>query len=182
MQQTSPVTPGQRFPGASRDSVAIPPPLASDLDAFREALSAGGLRGALAFLNARTPHRFSGIFRFDGDMLRSVALFDKWDPQVRVGTDLPVADAYCAHLRGTGENLEVADGALDPRVPWMAGSPVVSYCGALIHDRNHAPWGALCHFDTAPCQAKASDMPLLTAAAALIHGAASAAVAGLGRS
>lgn len=177
MHLTSPVAPGQRFPGASWDSLVIPPPLASDLAAFVDALRSGGLRGALAFLNARTPHRFSGIFRFDGDMLRSVALFDKWDPEVKAGEDLPIADAYCAHLRGTGENIEVSDGRLDARVQWMSASPVVSYCGALIHDANHAPWGALCHFDTAPCQAKSSDMPLLTVAAALLHGAASAAVA-----
>jgi hypothetical protein len=175
MHVTSPVAPGQRFPGSSGGTAVIPPPHAADLAAFVEALGSGGLSGALAFLNARTPHRFSGVFRFDGDMLRSVALFDKWDPEVQAGEDLPVADAYCAHLRGTGENIEVSDGRRDARVSWMSASPVVSYCGALIQDANHAPWGALCHFDTAPCQAKSSDMPLLTAAAALLHGAASAA-------
>ena len=83
--------------------------------------------------------------------------------------DLPLASAYCAHLHQTGQPLEVHDGATDRRVPWMAQSPVVSYCGAVIRDADGQGWGALCHFDAAPCDPKTSDMPLLTQAAKLIY-------------
>jgi len=151
------------------DPAEAMPPDAGDVDAFLASLGERGLRGALWFLNARTPHRFTGVFRFDGDMLRSVALVDKWDPNVERGQDAPLASAYCAHLSREGEPLLVENGATDPRVPWMAKSEFVSYCGAPIRDRAGEPWGALCHFDTAPCDAKASDMPLIIAAAALIH-------------
>ncbi len=102
-------------------------------------------------------------------MLRSVALIDKWDPSVEHGEDVPLAAAYCAHLHRTGEPLEVANGSTDRRVPWMAGSSIVSYCGALIEDAEGSPWGALCHFDTASCEAKNSDLPLLVAAARIIY-------------
>lgn len=152
---------------------AVPPPLAADLAAFERVLDSDGLIAAMRHLNARTPHRFTGVFRFDGDMLRNVALVDKWLADVVVGEDVPLAQAYCAHLHSTGEPLLVADGPSDSRVPWMANSPVVSYCGALIRDAVGEPWGALCHFDTARCDVRNSDMPLLNAAASLVFPMAS---------
>lgn len=146
---------------------------ATDLAAFRKRHSEGGLREGLRFLNLRTPHRYTGVFRFDGEMLLNVGMVDKWDTAVEKGLDVPLATAYCAHLRQTGAPLLVEDGSRDPRVPWMAGNPIVSYCGAVILDDRGEPWGALCHFDEQPCQAKDSDMPLIVAAAAVIREAAS---------
>ena len=150
----------------------VAPRFAHDLAELDRSLRERGMRGALWLLNARTPHRFTGVFQYEGDMLRSVALVDKWDPLVERGEDVPVASAYCAHLRNTGEPLEVADGSTDPRTPWMAQGEVLSYCGAPIRTRSGELWGALCHFDTARCETKNSDMPLLLAAAALLHEAA----------
>lgn len=157
-------------------SFQVPPPLAADLEAFTRCLREQGLRAALRHLNGRTPHRYTGIFRFDDDMLRSVALIDKWDPATSKGEDIPIAGAYCAHLHRTGESLAVEDGSTDARVPWMANSPILCYCGSVILDPAGARWGALCHFDTSRCEAKNSDMPLLAAAAALVYQAARAAV------
>jgi hypothetical protein len=164
--------PAPRRPQPAPEGVALSPLLGSDLAAFERCLAGDGLRGALRFLNGRTPHRFTGVFRFDGDMLRNVALVDKWHRNVERGDDVPLAEAYCAHLRRTGEPIEVADGHSDPRTPWMKGSPVVSYCGAVIEDEQGQPWGALCHFDSARCESKDSDLPLLAAAAVLIFSAA----------
>lgn len=154
----------------------VPSPLKADVEAFALCLADDGLRAALLFLNNRTSHRYTGVFRFDGDMLRNVALVDKWDPEINHGDDVPLAAAYCAHLHRTGEPLEVENGATDQRVPWMRGSPIVSYCGSVILDLAGGPWGALCHFDTAPCDAKNSDMPLMVAAAKIIYDDALAAV------
>lgn len=147
-------------------------PLGTELEAFSERLCSGGLRASLEYLNHRTPHRFTGVFRFDGDMLRSVELVDKWQADVRRGDDIPIANAYCSHLHGTGEDLEVTDGATDPRTPWMASSGMRSYSGALIRDVDGAPWGTICHYDAAPCQEARSSLPLLVAAASLLHAAA----------
>lgn len=157
-------------------TIGIPAPHASDLQEFGTCLQQEGLRSALLFLNRRTAHRYTGVFRFDGEMLRNVVLVDKWDPTVELGDDVPLAAAYCAHLHETGQPLEVQDGSADARVPWMHGSPIVSYCGAVIEDAQGQPWGALCHFDTSPCDAKNSDMPLIVAAARSIHEDALAAV------
>lgn len=146
----------------------VPTAPAADLQSFRAVLARDGPRAALAFLNNRTPHRFTGVFRFDDDVLRSVELIDKWDPSATRGEDIPIESAYCAHLQRTGEPLEVADGRADPRVAWMHDSPIVSYCGAVIEDDEGAPWGALCHFDLSPCESKVSDLPLLLAASRLL--------------
>lgn len=153
---------------ASNNTSGVPPPLKADVEDFARRLAESGLRAGLSFLNKRTPHRYTGVFRFDGDMLRNVALVDKWDISVDHGNDVPLEAAYCAHLHRTGEPLDVANGAADPRVPWMKGSPVVSYCGSVIPDAAGNPWGALCHFDSAPCDTKNSDMPLIVAAAKII--------------
>lgn len=143
--------------------------LAADVRGFQDALRQIGIAGALRFLSARTAHRFTGVFRFDGDLLRSVALVDKWRPEVERGDDVPLAQAYCAHLKADGEPLEVTNGRTDPRTPLMAKSDVASYCGAVIRDENGEAWGALCHFDPSPCESKNSALPLLVAAAILIH-------------
>lgn len=128
--------------------------------------------GALKFLNARTSHRFTGVFRFDGDMLRNVALIDCWESEVISGEDVPLARAYCAHLARTGQTLEVEHGPTDARVPWMSDSTILSYCGAVISAPDGSRWGALCHFDTLRCESSGSEVPLLDAAANLIYGEA----------
>jgi GAF domain-containing protein len=148
---------------------AVPAALAGDFTAFRSRLQRRGLHEALGFLNGRTPHRFTGVFRFDGAMLRSVSLVDKWDPQVRRGQDIPLAQAYCAVLHDNGDALEVLDSRTDGRFPHMEHSPIASYCGALIRDGAGEPWGALCHYDLQPCQTRSSEMALLQAAATAVY-------------
>ena len=158
--------------------VAVPHLFENEVREFRETLERGGLQPALRLLNGRTPHRFTGVFRFDGDMLRNVVLVDKWEPEVVRGADVPLAQAYCAHLHRSGGAVEVRDGAADARFPWMQQSPIVSYCGAVILDDDGGHWGALCHFDMSRCESKKSDLPLLEAAAGLIYRLASAASGG----
>lgn len=147
------------------------PPL-SDLTRFTNCLAEQGLLPALRFLNARTAHRYTGVFRFDGDMLRNIALIDRWEADVTGGDDVPLAQAYCAHLARTGESLTVEHGPTDARVPWMSSSSILSYCGAVINAPDGSRWGALCHFDTLPCESSGSEVPLLDAAATLLYGEA----------
>ncbi|MHB8915671.1 MAG: hypothetical protein ACYC4K_07640 [Thiobacillus sp.] len=69
---------------------------------FEAILSSAGISAALGFLNARTPHRFTAIYRYDGDMLRNEYLYDQFHTEVVKGEDVPLAKAYCsivAHTR-----------------------------------------------------------------------------------
>ena len=134
---------------------------------FEAILCSAGISAALGFLNARTPHRFTGIYRYDGDMLRNEYLYDQFHTEVVKGEDVPLAQAYCSIVAHTGAALEILDtAALSPNQV-IAGSSVISYCGVLIRDQQGEPFGALCHFDLKPCQARVSDLPLLEAVAPL---------------
>ncbi len=140
------------------------PELAGFCVALRE-----GVRAALRYLNSRTPHRFTGVYRYDGEMLRNMALFDRSEPEAQRGNDIPMADAYCANVGRNREPLEFADAEGDGRFPYLPGSPVVSYCGVLISSPDGAPYGTLCHYDVRRCETHTSDIPLLKAAAPLIY-------------
>lgn len=139
-----------------------------DLVEFENVLKSQGIHAALRFLNLRTPHRFTGIYRYDGPMLRNEYLFDQFTPDVCKGPDVPMADAYCAVVGQTRKTVEFEDIRRDRRVPVRSGSPVTSYCGVVIPDERGTPFGTLCHYDLKPCQQRVSDAPLLEAAAPLV--------------
>ncbi|MEJ5988535.1 hypothetical protein WG902_00950 [Ramlibacter sp. PS3R-8] len=137
---------------------------------FRAALR-GGLPSALRYLNGRTPHRFTGVYRFDGELLRNMALFDRFEPELQRGSDVPMADAYCANVGRSRQPLEFADAQGDGRFPYLSGSPVVCYSGVLISSPAGVPYGTLCHYDVQHCETRTSDIPLLQAAAPFIYDA-----------
>ena len=136
------------------------------LQEFQTTLDAKGIHAALVFLNKRTAHRFTGVYRYDGEMLRNVALVDKFAPDSKTGGDVTMGDAYCALVRdaGLGDELVFDDAAEDPRFDAKTGSPVVSYCGVLLRDAKGRPFGTLCHYDVRRCQAPSHDTALLHAA------------------
>jgi len=144
------------------------PNIAPILDEFRAALR-DGVHASLRYLNRRTPHRFTAVYRYDGEMLRNVALFDRSKPEEQRGADVPMADAYCANVGRNREPLEFADASADGRFPYLPGSPVVCYSGVLISSPEGVPYGTLCHFDILRCEPRTSDIPLLKAAAPLIY-------------
>lgn len=139
-----------------------------DILAFESVLSGEGLHAALAFLNQRTAFRFTGLYRFDGDMLRNVALFDRWHPAQTSGEDAPTAQTFCAIVGDLLRPLEVVDGRTDDRFPWMKQNAVVSYCGVPVFDDRQKAVGTLCHFDLRPCQAAISQLPLMEGAAEML--------------
>jgi hypothetical protein len=130
-----------------------------------------GIHDGLRFLNDRTPHRFTAIYRYDGDMLRSVHFYDQFTPSLRKGADVKMVDAYCALVGERRAGVQFADINVDRSIDLKPDSPVVSYCGALITDDNGKPYGTLCHFDTKPAQHREDDIPILEAIARMIYSA-----------
>jgi hypothetical protein len=141
----------------------------SAIDEFAALLAQHGVPAALKYLNGRTPHRYTGIFRFDGDTLRSEALFDRFDPSVAKGDDVPMLVTYCSLVGRQEAPLEINDAATDERYRGAVDTPVVSYCGVLIRDATGRAFGTLCHYDLQRCQERTSDLPLLEAAGALLY-------------
>ena len=135
---------------------------------FAALLQQQGVHEALGYLNHRTPHRYTGVFRFDGDMLRSEALFDRNRPEVRTGADAPLATTYCSLVGRSEAPVQIFDTAVDPQALGIE-TPVVSYCGALIRDGQGKAFGTLCHYDLQRCQERTTDQTLLEAAAQLLY-------------
>ncbi|GAA4028133.1 hypothetical protein GCM10022409_10220 [Hymenobacter glaciei] len=143
-------------------------PMRKEIAEFAALLQQQGVHEALGYLNQRTPHRYTGIYRFDGDMLRSEVLFDRNMPAVRQGADAPMAATYCSLVGRHEAPVEILDAALDPQALGI-DTPVISYCGVLIRDGEGRAFGTLCHYDVQRCQERTSDQPLLAAAAQLLY-------------
>ncbi len=143
--------------------------MSDQLAHLTETLRTGDLHAALALLNARTVHRFTGVYRYDGDTLRNVALFDRFAPDSKHGGDAPMVATYCAIVPSVGDSLEVTDGRSDSRFPWMQDNPVVYYCGVQIRDHAGAPIGTLCHYDLQRCEMPSSELPLMGVLAPLLY-------------
>ena len=140
----------------------------AEIAAFSALLAQHGVHEALGYLNGRTPHRYTGVYRFDGDMLRSEALFDRKMPDVRLGTDAPMAATYCSLVGRQEAPVQILDATLDPQALGIETS-VISYCGVLIRDGQGKAFGTLCHYDLQRCQERTTDKPLLEAAAQLLY-------------
>jgi hypothetical protein len=142
--------------------------LLPEIGLFTDLLQYQGVHAALEYLNHRTPHRYTGLFRFDGELLRNEALFDRHQPSVRQGLDVPMAVTYCALVGRQEAPLNILDAALDPLAQGV-DTPVISYCGVLIRDEQGRAYGTLCHYDLQRCQERTTDLPLLEAAAQLLY-------------
>jgi len=138
-----------------------------ELNELLEILAKRGVHETLCILNSRTPHRFTGVYRFDGSVLRNEHLVDQFNPEIRRGDDIPMQHAYCSLLEEAHESVEFADARSDAPVD-KPESPVISYCGVLLRNDNGTPFGSLCHYDVKPCQKRMSDVPLLEALAPAI--------------
>lgn len=143
--------------------------LRHEIEEFASTLQQEGIHAALKYLNSRTPHQYTGIFRFDGDMLRNEVLFDRYSPKQLKGTDAPMAATYCSLVGRQEAPLEITDAAADPRVKGVVDTPVISYCGVLIRDTDGKVFGTLCHYDMQRCEERTTDLPLLQAAAEMLY-------------
>lgn len=126
-------------------------------------LARGELRSALAKLNARTNLRFTGVYRFEPPLLRSVVLFDRENPTLPLGGDAaPLDDTFCSIVRATGspqliDNVE----ARAEHAARAERSGVLAYCGVPLMESNGEAFGTLCHFDLRPRITPAAEIDAL---------------------
>lgn len=116
-----------------------------------ERLADAGLHATLALLNARVDYRFTGVYRFDGDWVVSVALYDRENPTLTLGANVKMQESYCRIAGELDAGFEIADAPRDPRLDGHAARHAVqSYIAVLLRDSAGRPWGTLCHFDFVP--------------------------------
>ncbi len=130
-----------------------------------------GIRGALAFLNGRVPHRFTGLYRFDPPQLRNVLIYDELNPTLLLAEDARMEETYCSVVGRTEEPFWTDDAMADPRLEdHPARGSVRAYTGVLLEDAESEAFGTLCHFDVVPRPAPREDVGLMQAVAHAIRG------------
>lgn len=143
---------------------------ARDIDTFKAKLASAGVDTALAFLNAGVAHRYSAVYRLDGNTLKNVLLHDKAG-EVRPAflAEVPFETSFCQFVIRDGL-FQTSDSAGDRR---LDGHPyqgvMVSYHGVPILAHGEI-WGTLCHFDVAVQALTDDEFDLLRDAAAVTPG------------
>lgn len=135
-----------------------------ELKEFNYQLDEFGLPGALRFLNYRTPHRYTGLYKFNGDVLSNLVKYDPFKDELIHDDDVPLDKTYCSLVQKK-QALEIIDSSTDNKVKNKIDTPVISYCGVLMQDEKGNPYGTLCHFDMNRCEECINDFPLLQSAA-----------------
>ncbi len=112
---------------------------------------ARGVEGGVAWLNARTRFRFTGVYRVDPPNLCNVVLFDRENPSVNVSGEVTLLeDTYCSLVYASGA-FATPDARKDERLTAHAArDSVISYAGVALRLANGHIWGTLCHFDLRP--------------------------------
>lgn len=140
------------------------------LQELRALIRDGQVRRALALLNARTAHRFTSLYRFDGDTLRNVWFFDCEHPERETVDDIPVLASYCVFVREREATFRVDDADADARV---AGHPkreeIRAYCGVPLLDDMGRMFGTICHFDFRPLAISDENVALMEALAPMLQ-------------
>lgn len=99
-------------------------------------------------LNATTEYRFTGVYHFEPDWVRSLVLYDRENPGLAAGADVRMKESYCMFTGRAGEPVVIENAMTDGR--WTghaAQSSVLSYVAVLLLDPDGTPLGTLCHFD-----------------------------------
>ena len=147
---------------ATRQVTPVAPPSAVVVR-FRSLLEEGRLADALGCLNAETPFRFTGVYRFDGLTLTNLFLYDRENGFGSDGTVARLADTYCLWIHETLSVVQMIDSSVDPRAMGHSKRELVrSYCGGPIRDDDGNLFGTICHFDFVPHVGSSCDaLPIL---------------------
>ena len=139
------------------------------LDVIRRLLSRGDAYEALHFLNGLTPHRFTGMYRFDAPTARNLYIVDKQQPELDRLPDVPMTATYCAFTRPGEGALVVKDAMTDARfTEHPARREVRSYCGVPMLDGDGQMFGTICHFDYEVVPISDANVELLEAVGPLL--------------
>jgi hypothetical protein len=117
---------------------------------LKSKLDAGGVMAALKYLNSRTDHRFTAIYKFQGSMQRAVFLCDKQGhPDTRFNA-IATSESLGRFIT-VSEPFGVANSATDEFLSEHGHSSVVtSFYGLSLPLTGTRPTGSLCHFDLKP--------------------------------
>lgn len=115
-------------------------------------LRTAGPLAALAWLNARTRFRFTGLYHAEPPVLRNLYLVDRENPTLNVSGEVcPLDETYCAITCARESAFAITDATRDARlVAHPARSSVISYAGVPLRLADGRAWGTICHYDLRP--------------------------------
>jgi GAF domain-containing protein len=140
-----------------------------DVATFAGFLADDGLAAGLAYLNEGVPHRYTAVYRFEGALLRNVALHDKLDevrPQFLLA--VPFRHSFCQFVL-RDQAFRTEDSRSDRR---LDGHPyqgvVISYHSVPLTNAEGALWGTMSHFDMASHPLPDEEFELLQGSARIL--------------
>ena len=140
-----------------------------NFDAFSTVLASEGPELALQYLNSGVPHRYTAVYRFEGELLRNVLLHDKrgqMRPQFLIA--VPFKQSFCQFVL-RDQAFRTNDSGIDER---LVGHPyrgvVVSYHSVPVMNAGGAMWGTMSHFDMSSHPLAGSEFELLQQAAKVL--------------
>jgi hypothetical protein len=127
---------------------ADPPSIHDVVSRFEHALREQDLFASLRFLNSTTTYRFTGVYCFEPGLVRSVLLYDRQNPNLRIGQDVPWFDSYCMLTAENGAECQIENALNDARLGGHAArQTVLAYCAVLLRTPEGDELGTLCHYD-----------------------------------
>jgi GAF domain-containing protein len=135
---------------------------------FERQLGEHGVRGALAWLNSRTPYRYAALCLVDGGMLKNVYVFDRDDPADKPYTSSPANESYSTLVMHAEQPIVIVDTLHDARATDYLHTTIRSYCGFPLRRVDGTVCGALCLFDEQPREIALPEQIVLDAASKLL--------------
>lgn len=141
----------------------------ANLQEMKALRDSAGVRSVLIYLNERTSHRFTAMFRFVGPKLNSVCFYDRDCPEIESCQETPISASYCVFVRDMGQTFTTIDSLSDQRV---SSHPkrleIRSYVGVPLIDVSGDMFGTICHFDTLPCSIDDRSVELMEALGSIL--------------
>ncbi len=140
------------------------------LNELKKVYADAGARAAIAYLNSLTGHRFTSLYRFDGETLRNITFYDRDRPDLESCEEIPVMASYCVFVRDSGAQFMTADARNDERVKdHPKQNTIQSYCGVPLRNEEGKIFGTICHFDFKSGPISDLDVELLEYMATLLQ-------------
>jgi hypothetical protein len=129
---------------------------------FARILKELGMHRALGYLNLRTWHRYTGVYRFHHSHLRCVSLFDRENLSVKGAPDEPLTSTFAVIVAKFSTSFTTMDSLDDPRLGDHGGRwHVRAFHAVPLTNYAERCFGALVHWDTEPQTLPQREMRLL---------------------
>ena len=131
---------------------------------FRNTLKSSGIFSALSLINRLSVHRYTALFKFQDNVLKSVCIIDREDGiNCKKEWILPLSHTYCQFVLVEKAPVEIVDAIHDERLTEHPHRELVqSYCGYPIFDSNGEVIGTVCLFDTQPLKLSLDEFTILS--------------------